>query len=105
VVDCPRAKLLGLCCTFIRNGYKGFQLGFRDMEEDLLCIVWAVKGCNYAGLYYPDYALDWIARSDASELGVGVVLLQVHIDEAGKATQQQSRWPESLVCNRVVDQT
>jgi hypothetical protein len=39
-------------------------------------------------LYYPDNNLDWIVRSDASEIGVGTVLLQVHVDEKGGETQQ-----------------
>ena len=36
-----------------------------------------IKGLQDAcELYYPDYSLDWILRTDASELGVGAVLLQ-----------------------------
>ena len=32
-------------------------------------------------LYFPDYNLQWIARTDASQLGVGGVLFQVQINE------------------------
>ncbi len=28
-------------------------------------------------LFYPDYTLDWVLRTDASELGIGAVLLQI----------------------------
>jgi hypothetical protein len=36
-----------------------------------------IKGLqNACELFYPDYSLDWILRTDASELGVGAVLLQ-----------------------------
>lgn len=44
-----------------------------------------VEACT---LFYPDYSLDWFVRSDASELGVGAVLLQVFIDESGSPVQQ-----------------
>ena len=32
---------------------------------------------NSAALFYPDYSLEWILRTDASIFGVGAVLLQV----------------------------
>lgn len=44
-----------------------------------------VRACS---LFYPDYNLDWIVRSDASEIGVGAVLLQVLVGESGATTQQ-----------------
>lgn len=34
-------------------------------------------------LFYPDYDLDWVLRTDASELGVGAALFQIY-REAGK---------------------
>jgi hypothetical protein len=41
-----------------------------------------IKGLQDAcELFYPDYDLDWILRTDASELGVGAVLLQRKIQE------------------------
>lgn len=54
-------------------------------------------------LYFPDYAADWVLRTDASEVGVGGVLLQ-HIEVSGalewqpiafishKFSQQAQRW-------------
>jgi hypothetical protein len=39
-------------------------------------------------LYYPDYELDWILRADASELGVGIVLFQVHLSSEGHVVHQ-----------------
>ena len=39
-------------------------------------------------LYYPDYELEWILRTDASELGVGAVLLQVKTMEDGNVVLQ-----------------
>jgi hypothetical protein len=55
-------------------------------------------------LYYPDYSLDWILRTDASLLGVGAVLLQQRVGTDGsvvlepiellsaKFSPQASRW-------------
>jgi hypothetical protein len=39
-------------------------------------------------LFYPDYELDWILRADASELGVGIVLFQVHVSSEGNVVHQ-----------------
>lgn len=39
-------------------------------------------------LYYPDYGLDWILRTDASDVGVGAVLLQIAPQAAGESQQQ-----------------
>jgi hypothetical protein len=39
-------------------------------------------------LFYPDYELEWILRTDASELGVGAVLLQVKTMEDGNVVLQ-----------------
>jgi hypothetical protein len=59
---------------------------------------------NACELFYPDYSLQWILRTDASMLGVGAVLLQVKILEDGttqlqpiafiakKFSEQASRW-------------
>jgi len=41
-----------------------------------------------ATLYYPDYLLRWFLRGDASEFGVGIVLLQEFIDALGNAVMQ-----------------
>ena len=35
---------------------------------------------NAVGLHYPDYNLEWILRTDASEVGIGGVLLQLTTD-------------------------
>jgi hypothetical protein len=48
-----------------RAEYKAFIKGLQDACE----------------LFYPDYTLEWILRTDASELGVGAVLLQKFIKE------------------------
>ena len=48
-----------------------------------------IKGLQDAcELYYPDYSLDWILRTDASEIGVGAVLLQQKSLDDG-STQSQ----------------
>ena len=39
-------------------------------------------------LFYPDYDLDWILRADASELGVGCVLMQVYVTPDGTRMHQ-----------------
>ena len=50
-------------------------------------------------LYYPDYDKPWILRVDASDLGVGFVLLQLHDDVlrpilfgSKKFSEQAMRW-------------
>ena len=48
-----------------RNEFKVFIKGLQD-------------ACQ---LFYPDYTLEWILRTDASELGVGAVLLQRKTNE------------------------
>ena len=55
-----------------RSEYKAFIKGLQDACE----------------LFYPDYTLDWILRTDASELGVGAVLLQRLIKEDGTEVLQ-----------------
>ena len=43
-----------------------------------------IKGLQAAcEIFYPDYNLEWVLRTDASELGVGGVLLQMKILESG----------------------
>ena len=39
-------------------------------------------------LYYPDYSLQWILRTDASDYGVGAVLVQVFIPAEGEKQYQ-----------------
>ena len=64
-----------------------------------------IKGLQDAcELYYPYYSLDWILRTDASEIGVGAVLLQQKTLEDGnlqlqpiafvskKFSEQAQRW-------------
>jgi len=43
---------------------------------------------NACELFYPDYTLDWTLRTDASELGVGAVLLQKKLLEEDKFVLQ-----------------
>ena len=53
---------------------KDYRRSFREFKEAILEAV---------ELYHPDYELEWILRCDASEVGVGAVLMQVHIFEDG----------------------
>lgn len=47
----------------------------RDYDDDFAALKEAmVAAC---ALYYPDYSLNWVLRTDASEVGVGAVLFQV----------------------------
>lgn len=39
-------------------------------------------------LFYPDYDLDWVLRTDACEYGVGGVLMQVKVDSNGAKEEQ-----------------
>ena len=48
-----------------------------------------IKGLQDAcELFYPDYELEWILRTDASELGIGSVLLQRKVLPSGEAQLQ-----------------
>ena len=60
-----------------------------------------IKGLQDAcELYYPDYSLEWILRTDASELGVGAVLLQKKILDDGSEQLQ----PIAFVSKKFSDQ-
>jgi hypothetical protein len=39
-------------------------------------------------LFFPDYDLVWILRTDASEVGVGYVLFQVYVNDEGENVHQ-----------------
>lgn len=43
---------------------------------------------NAVSLYYPDYELEWYLRADASDYGIGFVLLQKFIDIDGSIIMQ-----------------
>lgn len=59
-----------------------------------------IKGLQDASeVFYADYSLDWILRTDASEIGVGAVLLQVKKLEDGKVQFQ----PISFVSKKFSD--
>jgi hypothetical protein len=49
-------------------------------------------------IYYPDYELDWILRTDASVLGVGAVLYQVKPRELleGESASLNTQEPDLL---------
>ena len=49
-----------------------YEKAFTDFKALLL---------EATALHYPDYTLDWILRADASEMGVGFVLMQVFISD------------------------
>jgi hypothetical protein len=38
-------------------------------------------------LFYPDYELDWVLRTDASSVGVGAILFQVAFQDDGRIHQ------------------
>ena len=58
---------------------KGYKQAFEAFKGDILKAV---------ELHHPDYELEWILRCDASELGVGAVLMQVHVQEDGTRIYQ-----------------
>ncbi len=64
---------------------------FENLKSHLL-------GAN--ALYFPDYNLDWILRTDASTHGIGAVLLQVFIASDGTEILQ----PISYVSKKFSDQ-
>jgi hypothetical protein len=43
---------------------------------------------NSCAIYYPDYTLQWIPRTDASDYGVGVILIQVLVKPDGTLEYQ-----------------
>ena len=66
-----------------RQEFKDFIKGLQDACE----------------LFYPDYNLDWFLRTDASELGVGAVLLQKLLKEDGTEILQ----PMAFVAKKFSD--
>jgi hypothetical protein len=54
------------------NDEKNWKYNYRSEFEDYKSAL--QKAC---AIYYPDYTLTWIIRVDASELGIGGVLLQI----------------------------
>ena len=56
--------------------YKSY---FEDFKQALM---------NAATLYFPDYALKWVVRCDASDSAVGGVLFQIYVDKDGSETHQ-----------------
>ena len=63
-----------------RNQYEDFKKGLQ-------------KAC---ALYYPDYTLEWILRTDASDYGIGVVLLQIKIIDGKKVCQPIAFWSKKF---------
>ena len=60
---------------------------FYDFKEGLQ------KAC---ALYYPDYSLVWILRTDASDYGVGAVLLQIKIVNGKPVLQPIAFWSKKF---------
>ena len=50
-------------------------------------------------VFFPDYELDWILRTDASEVGIGAVLLQVKVNENNTSVMQ----PIAFVAKRFTE--
>ena len=67
-----------------RKEFKAFILGLQNACE----------------LFYPDYNLDWVLRTDASELGVGAVLLQRFLPDDGGPEVMQ---PIAFVAKKFTD--
>ena len=40
-------------------------------------------------VYYPEYNLDWVLRTDASKFGIGYVLYQIYLPPDGGEPQHQ----------------
>ena len=77
-----------------KNWTEDYEGAFNSFKSALL------EACE---LFYPDYDLDWILRADASDYGVGFVLLQVakHLDDevlqplvfgSQKFSEQAKKW-------------
>ena len=43
---------------------------------------------NSTAVYFPDYTLDWLLRTDASDLAVGAVLVQLVVEPDGSVVHQ-----------------
>jgi len=61
--------------------YEGYFVKFK---EELL---------KATALFYPDYELDWILRVDASDVGVGFVLLQIFVGTIDTPESERSYQP------------
>ena len=57
------------------------------------------KAC---ALYYPDYALEWILRTDASDYGIGVVLLQVKLVDGTRVYQPIAFWSKKFSAHSLI---
>ena len=69
-----------------RKQYDDFKQGFQ-------------KAC---ALYYPDYALEWILRTDASDYGIGVVLLQVKLVDGTRVYQPIAFWSKKFSAQALI---
>jgi hypothetical protein len=58
----------------------------RDYAGDFEVLKSALK--EACAVYYPDYELTWILRTDASDLAVGAVLIQLFVHEDKSVTEQ-----------------
>jgi len=56
-----------------------YRQEFEDFKKDLQ------EAC---ALHYPDYELPWVIRTDASEIGVGGVLIQIKTHADGSKEEQ-----------------
>jgi hypothetical protein len=68
----------------------GFDWHAKTWTEDYLAYFQKLKDClqEATAIHFPDYELNWIMRVDASDIAVGVVLLQELINEDGSSVLQ-----------------
>ena len=59
-----------------------------NKDYSLFFVILKEAIANSLSLFFPDYTLPWVLRTDASEAGVGAVLLQVATDESGNEVYQ-----------------
>ena len=80
------ANYSDVAATLNKMVHKDFNWDKRTWTDDYVNAFEKMKRSlvNSIALFFPDYALDWILRVDASDVAVGAVLYQIRIGTEGK---------------------
>ena len=84
----PESNALTAPLTAMTHEKFDWKQGTWDKDYSLFFVTLKEAIANSLSLFFPDYTLPWVLRTDASEAGVGAVLLQVATDESGNEVYQ-----------------